>query len=100
MKSNMNILNFFNGILQLIIYQDLHIFILFIFDSHVLISISSLMTCLLAQERDNNLSLAWDQPIANHNHPNYPINAWWTKSSPTRHLILFKKPFHMSMRQN
>jgi len=58
MKSNMNILNFFNGILQLIIYQDLHIFILFIFDSHVLISISSLMTCLLAQERDNNLSLA------------------------------------------
>jgi len=40
---------------------------------------SSLMMCLLARGW-NNLSITWDQPIANHNHP---VNSRWTKSSLT-----------------
>jgi len=57
---------------------------------------SSLMTCLLAWGR-GSLSLTWDPPIANHNHP---INSPWTKSSPALHLFLFEKPFYSYIRHN
>ena len=69
----------FNGIL-LFIVNDLweHIIIVLIMlnESKFLFSISSL---LWWRRRGYNLSLTWDQPIANHNHP---INSSQTQSNP------------------